>query len=416
LDAEVCSRLGAMSAATIDRLLAPVRPAGKSGRRRAGVGSLLRNAIAVRTFGDWHDPAPGYFEMDLVAHCGKSVVGSYAHSLVLTDIASGWTECASMAVREQTLVIQTLEQVRAKLPMPMLGLDVDNDSAFINETLMSYCRQRGLELTRCRAYRKNDQAWIEQKNGAVVRRLVGYGPLEGRPGAAALAKLHAVARLHVNFFQPSFKLKAKRREGAKVIKQYHRPATPCERLLASDRVSLEGKEQLRRTLAALDPVRLLQEIRQAQNELVALEVGRATGSAAVTSEDLSRFAAGLSRAWREGEVRPTHRQRCRGPRSWRTRRDPFERVWPVVEHWLAEQPEITAKGIFARLQVRPGETFRPGQLRTLQRRVKQWRSAVAHRLVFGERDCEVVAAVLVGGSPQQPPAMPACRDETMGAL
>jgi hypothetical protein len=91
LEAEVRGRLLAASAATIDRLLAPVRQAGKPGRRRVGAGSLLRNAIAVRTFGDWHDPAPGYFEMDLVAHCGKSVVGSYAHSLVLTDIASGWT-------------------------------------------------------------------------------------------------------------------------------------------------------------------------------------------------------------------------------------------------------------------------------------------------------------------------------------
>jgi hypothetical protein len=148
LDAEVRGRLMAASAATLDRLLAPVRQTGKAGRRRAGAGSLLRNAIAVRTFGDWHDPAPGYFEMDLVAHCGKSVVGSYAHSLVLTDIASGWTECASMAVREQTLVIHTLEQIRAKAPVPMLGLDVDNDSAFINDTLVGYCRQRGLELTR----------------------------------------------------------------------------------------------------------------------------------------------------------------------------------------------------------------------------------------------------------------------------
>ena len=91
LEAEVRGRLMAISAATIDRLLAPVRQAGQAGRRRSGVGSLLRNAMAVRTFGDWKEPAPGYFEMDLVAHGGKSVVGSYAHSLVLTDIASGWT-------------------------------------------------------------------------------------------------------------------------------------------------------------------------------------------------------------------------------------------------------------------------------------------------------------------------------------
>lgn len=362
LDAEVRGRLMAISAASIDRLLAPVRQAGKVGRRRSGVGSRLRNAIAVRTFGDWKDPAPGYFEMDLVAHCGKSVVGSYVHSLVLTDIASGWTECAAMVVREQSVVIQTLEQVRAKLPMPMRGLDVDNDSAFINETLLSYCRQRGLELTRCRAYRKNDQAWIEQKNGAVVRRLVGYGRLEGRPGAAALARLHEVARLHVNFFQPSFKLKAKSRDGAKVTKTYHRPATPCERLLASDQVSPESKEQLRRTLAALDPVELLHQIRQAQRELVALEGGSTPESAGSTTQALSAFVESLSTAWREGEVRPTHCKACRGPRTWRTRRDPFEEVWPVVEQWLVEQPDATAKQLFERLQAQTGEAFQAGQL------------------------------------------------------
>jgi hypothetical protein len=300
-----------------------------------------------------------------------------------------------MVMREQTLVIQSLEQLRTKLPVPLRGLDVDNDSAFINETLLTYCRQRGLELTRCRAYRKNDQAWIEQKNGAVVRRLVGYGRLEGRAGAAALAKLHAVARLHVNFFQPSFKLKAKRREGAKVTKQYHVPATPCERLLASERVSLESKEQLRRTLAALDPVKLLHDIRQAQRELVALEMRDAPESATVGSEDLGRFVASLSTAWRNGEVRPTHRQRGRGPRTWRTRVDPFEAVWPLVEQWLIEQPEVTAKELFGRLRARGPETFGPGQLRTLQRRVKQWRRVVAQQLVFGDREPEGVTPVLV---------------------
>jgi hypothetical protein len=234
--------------------------------------------------------------------------------------------------------------------------------------------------------RKNDQAWVEQKNGAVVRRLVGYGRLEGRPGAAALARLHEVARLHVNFFQPSFKLKAKRREGAKVIKQYHRPATPCERLLASDRVSPEGKEALRRTLAALDPVALLREIRQAQRELVALAVEDGSKSAETTSNALSAFVESLSTAWREGEVRPTHRQSNRGPRTWRTRVDPFERVWPLVEQWLLEQPEVTAKQLFQRLQTQAGEAFQPGQLRSLQRRVKQWRSAIARALIFGPNE------------------------------
>jgi hypothetical protein len=176
-----------------------------------------------------------------------------------------------MIVREQTLVIESVDDVRRKLPFGMRGLDVDNDSAFINGTLVGYCRDNKLELTRCRAYKKNDQAWIEQKNGAVVRRMVGYGRLEGAESAAILNKLFASARLYVNFFQPSFKLLSKTREGAKVIKKYHPPATPCERLLAREDVSEECKEQLRGALALLDPVLLLSEIREAQRMLAQLE-------------------------------------------------------------------------------------------------------------------------------------------------
>jgi hypothetical protein len=339
--------------------------------------------------------------MDLVAHCGKSVAGSYLHSLVLTDIASGWTECAAMVVREQTLVIQTVDKLRVKLPVPMLGLDVDNDSAFINETLINYCRERGLELTRCRAYKKNDQAWVEQKNGAVVRRLVGYERLEGPQAAAVLAKLHQAGRLYVNFFQPSFKLKSKSRQGAKVTKHYHRPATPCERLLASDRVPTHCKEQLRRIFAALDPVELLNEIRQAQRELAALESDALMQPAAVAagSAELSRFVESLSKAWRDGEVRLTHRKRSAKPRTWRTRVDPFEKVWPVVERWLIEEPQATAKELFDRLQTQGLGEFEPGQLRSLQRRVKCWRSQVAHRLIFGQSDPETVVPALVGTIP-----------------
>jgi hypothetical protein len=198
LDPEVRQRLLMMSPATMDRLLKAIREVSNRGRRKSGIRSLLGNSITVRTFSDWTDPAPGFFEMDFVAHCGKSVSGSHLHSLVLTDIASGWPEAAAMVVREQVLVTETVQGIRARLPFPMLGLDVDNDSAFINETLLNYCREQGLELTRSRAYRKNDQAWIEQKNGAVIRKLVGYGRLEGLGPAAALAILHDVARLYVN--------------------------------------------------------------------------------------------------------------------------------------------------------------------------------------------------------------------------
>jgi hypothetical protein len=360
-----------------------VRESGKQGRRRTTLNTPLRKSIAVRTFSDWNDPPPGYFEMDMVAHCGKSVAGSHVHSLVLTDIASGWTEAAAMVVREQTLVTITVEEIRANLPFPLLGLDVDNDSAFINQTVVDYCKERGLELTRSRAYKKNDQAWIEQKNGAVVRRLVGYGRLEGTASAAALSRLHEIARLYVNFFQPSFKLKSKTRVGAKVSKKYEKPATPYERLLASDRVTSQCKHKLQQIFAGLDPVHLLSQIREAQRNLNQLEVGGGTVNAPETAQDLERFVKSLSTAWRDGEVRPTHRKPYSGPRAWRTRVDPFENTWPLVEQWLKQQPDATAKDLFHRLQEQALEQFAPGQVRTLQRRVKQWRTDIARQLVLG---------------------------------
>jgi hypothetical protein len=208
-----------------------------------------------------------------------------------------------MVVREQRLVTESVREIRTKLPFPVRGLDVDNDSAFINDTLVGYCRDNKLELTRCRAYKKNDQAWIEQKNGAVIRRMVGYGRLAGAQTAAVLNKLYSSARLYVNFFQPSFKLISKTREGAKVIKKYHPPATPCERLLARKDVSDECKADLRQTLAALDPVRLLNEIRESQRVLAQLEVGVAHVETASSIPELSGFVASLSTAWRDGEVR-----------------------------------------------------------------------------------------------------------------
>ncbi len=143
-----------VSAATIDRLLSRAREASRQGRRRNTINTPLRKSIAVRTFADWNDPPPGFFEMDMVAHCGRSVAGSHVHSLVLTDIASGWMEACALVVREQTLITVKTDEVRARLPFAMLGLDVDNDSAFINETVVNFCRDRTIELTRSRPTRR----------------------------------------------------------------------------------------------------------------------------------------------------------------------------------------------------------------------------------------------------------------------
>jgi hypothetical protein len=222
--------------------------------------------VAVRTFADWEESLrPGFMEMDLVTHCGPRAEGSFVHSLVLTDLASGWTECVALPVREQALIVEAITGLRAKLPFPLLGLDTDNDSAFMNDTLFNYCPEQGIEFTRSRAYHKNDQAWVEQKNGAIVCKLIGYGRLEGFTATAALRRVYEASRLYTNFFQPSFKLKSKYREGARVHKQYELPETPYRRLLAREDVPPKTKEMLQQQMESLDPVLLLKHIRDAQD-------------------------------------------------------------------------------------------------------------------------------------------------------
>lgn len=379
LDAEVRRRLLSASASTIDRLLAPIREKAVRRRRRGGASSSIRRQVPLRTFGDWDDPSPGYFEGDLVAHCGGSLAGSFVHTFVLTDIASGWTDGLPLLVREQGLVIEALDAFRARLPMALRGLDTDNDSVFMNEILVDYCCHHGIELTRSRPYRKNDQAWVEQKNGSVVRRLVGYDRFAGVAAAQILARLFDVARLYVNFFQPSFKLRDKTRDGAKVTRRHFAPATPCDRLLAHSKVSEEIKEKLRQLRAELDPVELLKKLRVAQSELAQLSTGESEDPRVDPS--LERFLAQLPGLWQTGECRPTHRHRPPKVRAWRTRSDPFEAVWTEAREWLEQEPDITGKALFDRLRGKyPGE-FAPGQLRTLQRRVREWRQAMARQLI-----------------------------------
>src|ERR1022692_3120633 len=272
LDEAIRAKVLAMSAATIDRLLKGPKAASGTKKRRRVVPEIRRR-VPVRTFADWGDPLPGSMEMDLVAHCGDVNRGSYVHSLVLTDIASGWTECAPLIVRESTLLVETLDRIRLGLPFSLRALDVDNGGEFLNETMIQYCLKNGIELTRSRPYRKNDQAWIEQKNGSVVRKLLGYRRFEGIAAAQALARLYGASRLFVNFFQPSFKLAEKHREGAHVSKRYHPPQTPCERLLKAESVPDAAKDRLREVAGALDPLKLLEEMRAVQAHLVALVDG-----------------------------------------------------------------------------------------------------------------------------------------------
>jgi hypothetical protein len=386
LDETVRSKVLSASPATIDRILASTRlAAGGDKRKRAKAVPGIRRTIPVRTFADWKEPAPGYMEADLVAHCGGIMEGSFVHSFVLTDIASGWTECIALVVRSGSLIAEAMERLRTTMPFPLRGFDTDNGGEFINDIVIAYCKEKGIEFTRSRPYQKNDQAWVEQKNGSIVRRLVGYRRLEGIAAAEALARLYTASRLFVNFFQPSFRLAEKTRVGARVHKRYHSPKTPCARLLERDEVQEGMKERLKEIAFRLDPLKLLDEIRSAQCELVRVADGDNTSKTKQsTKADLDQFLEGLSTAWQQGEVRPTHRLKTAPRRNWRTRRDPFEAVWPKVCGWIENTPDHTAKELFHRLQEEHPDVFPDKQLRTLQRRIKEWRAIAARRLVFGD--------------------------------
>ena len=428
LEVEIGRKILSMSAATIDRLLQVPRRTTLTKKARRAMPEPRRR-IKMRTFADWKEPPTGNMEMDLVAHCGEANRGSYIHSLVLTDIASGWTEAAPIVVREGSLVVETLERIRVGLPFALTGLDVDNGSEFVNNRLIDYCLGHGIELTRSRPYRKNDQAWIEQKNGAVVRKLLGYRRFEGLGAARAITRLYGASRLFVNFFQPSFKLAAKQRDGAKVTKRYYPPQTPCERLLQAESVPIATKNTLREIAADLDPLKLLEEMRAVQAYLAALANGETPPPTTADPPDLAAFVAGLSSAWHAGEIRPTFSIEAK-PRYLRSlqnlpkqttsstsalkpvtppppvatsakmkekptpvyaepgqaRIQALRMVWPIACRRLEEFPNINATQLFEELCVQfPGRLTRK-QYKTLVRRVSLWRqNARARGVVIGPK-------------------------------
>lgn len=384
LDETVRSRLHQISAASIDRVLAPARATEAGGRRRRNDHtSAVRRSVPVRTFADWNDPAPGFMEADLVAHGGPSASGSFLQTLTLTDVATGWTECAPLLFREQRLLGEVMSALRLVLPFPLLGFDTDNDSVFMNETIKAWCEEAQVAFTRSRPYRKNDQAHVEQKNGAIVRRMVGYRRYTGVAAATELARLYRSMRLFVNFFQPSFKLKEKTRDGARVAKRYHAPLTPCQRILAHPDVAQATKDVLVAQFATLDPVVLLHDIREGQARLVAFADANPPAESNVTaSAGVEQFLEGLRHAWKKGEVRPTSQRKPPVPRG-RRRPDPLAKVTNELRAWFNEDRAQTGRELLSKLQVAHPDVYADGLLRTVQRRLKIWRAAIARELVFG---------------------------------
>jgi len=231
LSEETRRQLLSMSPATADRVLRTHRTSAPRGLCTTTAGILLKEQIPIRTFQQWDTTRPGFLEADLVAHCGEHTQGSYLYTLTLTDVATGWTECLPVLYKSPEAVLSAFQQARALFPFPILGLDVDNGGEFINETLLSYCEAQQITFTRGRPDLKADQCFVEQKNGAVVRTMVGYGRLVGEQAARQLRELYRAVRLYVNYFQPSMKLLSKHQEGEKVRRVYDAARTPLHRLL-----------------------------------------------------------------------------------------------------------------------------------------------------------------------------------------
>jgi hypothetical protein len=269
----VQARVAGMSAATIDRALKPLRE--QTGARRGisttRAGTLLKRQIAIRTFADWTDARPGFLEMDLVAHCGWSGAGPFLYTLSMVDVATGWVACAGLRDKRQETVFHALQRLQAELPFRILGLDSDNGTEFINRALLDYCTDRGITFTRSRPYLKNDTCHVEQKNWAVVRRLVGYDRLEW-PALPALERIHDLARDYINFLHPVRKLVSKTRSGPRVTRRYDIAQTPYHRLLDSGALSIKMTNELRTRSRHIDPYRLKVQLEAAQRTLAARAV------------------------------------------------------------------------------------------------------------------------------------------------
>jgi hypothetical protein len=276
LSAQHRTALLRISPATIDRLLAPVRRQ----YRRHGIATTspslaaLRAQVPLRTFGEWSNVAPGHLQADLLAHCGESGHDFFLTSLLAIDVASGWTELQAVWGKGHHRVGAAMQTVRQALPMPLLSLHTDNGSEFLNHILVPWCREKRIGFTRGRPYRKNDQAYVEQRNGSVLRRYIGYERYSTRPAFAALKAVHEVLRLYVNFFQPIRKLVSKERHGARVVKRYDRAQTPYRRLLASGVLTPERSTALAALHQRLNPLRLRGELQTRLDALWKLADGR----------------------------------------------------------------------------------------------------------------------------------------------
>lgn len=342
-----------LSPATIDRLLHRHRTEiCKRTYYAKNAPSPLRSEIPVRTFADWEENEPGFFEIDLVAHNGGDPHGQFCHTLVMTDVHTGFTDFTALIDKQEDSVIAGLEALLQRIPFAVKGLDADNGSEFMNYKMAQFCESRQLKFTRGRAYRKNDQCFVEEKNGSIIRRHVGYRRLEGPRACKLLLELYSSLRIFVNYFQPSAKLQSKTRRGAKVTHRYSQAKTAVSRLVESSVCSDQEKVQLRKRFETFDPVALLLKIEEKKEHIT--KIGKSTT---------------LPKPPKPPKPAPS-RGRPTGSRGKKT-----ELILPVINEIMMANPSSGAQKLRAGLLERLPGLFEQTRIKTFQRYCQTWRDA-----------------------------------------
>lgn len=277
--ATVAGQLKTVSASTIDRLL----------RREKGVRHLRRNRnphvqrlisqrVPVKVAAEWDTSEAGNIQVDFVAHCGRSTGGDYIHTISAVDIATSWWEGHAIPVRSQHAAKEGLTAMKPRFPFRLLELHPDNDSALLNDLLWDWTQEEKIRLSRSRPYKKNDNAWVEQKNWTHVRKMVGYRRFDMTGELRLLNEIYAVMRLYRNYFLPAMRLKSKTRVEGRIKRQYDASQTPCQRALASPQVSAEKKQELKAVYEALNPAELNRRLTALRAELEKISAGKSEGN------------------------------------------------------------------------------------------------------------------------------------------
>jgi len=296
IDGGTAELLMSMSAATIDRRLAGER-AKRQLRGRVGTkpGSLLKSQIPVRTWAEWDDARPGFLEIDLVWHDGGNRAGGHAFTLTVTDIATGWTENRSLPDKTAKCVLAALNDIARKMPFPILGVDSDNGSEFINDQLLDWCRGREITFTRARPGNKNDGCHVEQKNWTMVRTVVGYHRYDT---AAELLLLNEIWQLQsklTNYFYPQQKLISKVRAGAKVSKKHDTATTPFHRAIKHPAMPVERIVALTRTYSLINPAATQRQVQALTAQLSTLTTSKAAPGAEPSMNKRARLREATNR-------------------------------------------------------------------------------------------------------------------------